>query len=484
MLIKFLFTDIKNNNEICKKVNDFDASSYDKVAEKFRKCIDTLKCTIPEIKNINRTSEKLMYGLFEYYVETDIRKYKVSLTVDTYKSDSYLSIVINSQKYNKEETDYDFILEEIKFGLKRAFEDSWENCFWMIDEQSEDLSRKVYKIINAVENKFRVFADLVLREEFGPKWFNTDEFKFAKNFYEKNSKKFINISQRYLGINDILISTTMETLIRCITTTDKDEKLGGKNRTLISRFSELFSNIKNPLDIIYDFKDVRNHIAHNKPIDYRAYIVILEKVCKMKKLLEEAEKKINAKNYSIQSEKNAQIEFDMRLAEYQKKMIDYSCGSVFGEYVYDVVIRNKDEIIQFFIERLNKIYNEVKQSVFRFGFNISSLNVSKDKILDKQKIFKIYTNRNGENKEYIFYVSFNSESDSSAYNIMHISLEDKERVFVKEDIEYDNGEIIEDYVNEYVELISECWYDIESEKEFVSKVNDWVYKLCTRSIVH
>lgn len=514
MVVKFLFTDIRNINDIYRNSNRIDSSSNKRAQRYFTSRMNTLKSNIKEIKNINILDDNIKYGSFTYNIICKTSIYKVLLTIDTHKSDSYLTIQIDSHKINEKEMDYDYLLEEIKFNLKSLFKKNWKNCFWIIDEQSEELSMKVYKRINRIENQFRAFVDLVFRYSLGAEWFNNPEFTFVIDSYKKSSSKFKNVSNNYKDINDILISTTIETLNKCINVNiykkdininsdqihrvielilndKKPQSLQSKMRDMLEIeynvwndiFAKYFSNDDKTFKVISEFIEIRNHIAHNKPIDYKPYQIMLEKIYAMENMLNKAEINFYTMIKSKETAKNNEIHFNMRFEEYQRRIIDAVGGGTCYDYPYSVAIRDKNDIIKLFFEKLHIVYNEIKQKLSTFEFNISDLTVSKDKVCHKQKIFKIFKEINKKNYQFEFYVSFDINADAGESSIMCLSIEDREEIILKKKIEYDNGEINEDYIRMNATKSSESFYDEPSQQEFISEVYSLISKLCSKSKV-
>lgn len=129
MVVKFLFTDIRNINDIYRNSNRIDSSSNKRAQRYFTSRMNTLKSNIKEIKNINILDDNIKYGSFTYNIICKTSIYKVLLTIDTHKSDSYLTIQIDSHKINEKEMDYDYLLEEIKFNLKSLFKKIGKTVF-------------------------------------------------------------------------------------------------------------------------------------------------------------------------------------------------------------------------------------------------------------------------------------------------------------------------------------------------------------------
>lgn len=293
-------------------------------------------------KEINYYKDK---GLF-FINKIDYRGEKYSLLYD-YEMIDNENIVILFHLYREEKNNdnYDEFLEKLKIDISdfwvdkiKTTEDNSEICFWLEDKQSQELSYKSYPIINKIENKLRFFIDKVMICNRGLSWNKIfkKEKSIVKNYenrisgYKKDIDSFNNINNFLLSIDALKLTEIM---------------YYEKENIWEKCFKNLFEYEWQDYCIKSNFKDeweelckYRNHIAHNKFIDYKSYNQIIYLSDKIEIEIDEAEK-----------------EFDRiledKFGEYIEEIYDMNYIEEYDEY-YDMNNYNK-------IEREQKIYKEV-----------------------------------------------------------------------------------------------------------------------------
>ena len=271
-----------------------------------------------------------------------------------------IQIDILIKSFNQENEKYDIDLENIKLNLKdfwikllKRYEKESNivsyKCFWIQDTQSLELSNKAYREINIIENYLRSFMSDVLSLELGVEWHNIMEktsfynkFSSRYNKYRKKIKSFANIDDFLLLIDSddlykimdykkkrVLVKEPNEELYSLleeiksqrnvkeyVSKTEKliekvEKKYIEKTKSIWDQFFSRFFDVKNvkhnrrieDVNIHSNFKmewqefcEFRNHIAHNKFIDYEFYKDLMSSIETIKNKIDEALKDFLSEN--------------------------------------------------------------------------------------------------------------------------------------------------------------------------------------------
>lgn len=168
---------------------------------------------------------------------------------------------------------------------------AWNRCIWVTDEQSEALCTMLYPMLFEAENEMRAFVNKVLIHYVGVNWIKKIGMEKYDLSHENLMGDFRRISPQYSGVDDTIISMTLEIMMEII----KKGKIYDENITLSSADWNVLNEKGNKsadavlgyikkkrkinidiwedifkqyfdfdLSIITDFIKNRNHVAHNK----------------------------------------------------------------------------------------------------------------------------------------------------------------------------------------------------------------------------
>ena len=93
--------------------------------------------------------------------------YTLSFAIDTYAHKiAHMEVTITAP-----DTDhYNLELEKLKIALKNRLLMDWQECTWLLDEQSTKLCKDSYEQAYIIENNLRAFASKVLIHFLGVSW--------------------------------------------------------------------------------------------------------------------------------------------------------------------------------------------------------------------------------------------------------------------------------------------------------------------------
>ncbi|PRS04909.1 hypothetical protein C6W22_17150 [Bacillus atrophaeus] len=315
-----------------------------------------------------------------YFVETEIY---------TYNNSKHLFLSIAPQFINQE---FDKDLSELKFIIKNSLRKDWEECIWLKDEQSSSFAKELYADIHELENQLRQFINIVMIRNFGLNWWDKyttrkikDKYKARFSSYKRVAQSYANVSDRLLSIdtddlleimtlkikkfapeNDHVVTNLLESLketgdISTVAAEYKKaiEKLRKECEVEIDLWDSLFAKYfpEGFIDEWSDFGKNRNHVAHNKLLDFNAYKTINKSIKAVATSLSSAEKKFNETSFSdeereiiqeIEEERKAELEmleFERMESEAGIRILDSSSiCEIFEENVSDYIESIRDSI--------------------------------------------------------------------------------------------------------------------------------------------
>ncbi|MCS0791557.1 hypothetical protein NX021_25940 [Cytobacillus firmus] len=317
------------------------------------------------------------------------RLYFIQTEVYTYNNSKQLFISIVPQVVDKE---FDKDLYDLKFHLKNTLRKEWEECIWLNDKQSSSYAKELYAEIHELENQLRQFINIVMIRNFGVHWWEKyttrkiqDKYKARFSSYKRVAQSYANVSDRLLSIdtddlldimthkinkfnpeNDYVVTNLLESLketgdISTVAAEYKKvvEKLRKEFVVETDLWDSLFGKYLSE-DFIKewdDFSKNRNHVAHNKLLDYNAYKTIKKNITTVTNLLSLAETKFKETSLSdeekeiileIEEERKAELEmleFERMESEAGIRILDSSSiCDIFEEKVSGYIEAIKDSI--------------------------------------------------------------------------------------------------------------------------------------------
>lgn len=182
--------------------------------------------------------------------------------------------------------------------------------------------------------------------------------------------------------------------------------------------------------IINIFIANRNHVAHNKLLDYMSKETMLSDTREFRRFIREAVIKFDEENCSEEVEETLQAIADQREYEQEARMeiIESESG---------VKIRSRKEILKLFQDTIDEIYTDAVNKVY-FDEGIEVLGECKlQDTVDEQLLFSI-TVRSG--KELEIYGVIDIDDSEGTASVMQIRVYNADENIVNGDIEYVNGE--------------------------------------------
>ena len=469
---------------------DVEIESICDAAEEY--CKDVMRKAISEIgmecewRYIGCTDR---IGHYEFKVSNSGTEYTVAFLQDTYEWSMQITVQIgyrdspkeheprfgfehsiikeckNSKEQNVLQSIYDVFLERLKLCIKNRMVRDWYKCVWISDNQSLWLSKEVYSEIYMAENELRAFVSKVMIENLGAEWHDKPEFSKLCASIELNAGNVKRNVPSFANIDVNLYTATLETLMdtvksdiytdvlstapeiqkiiksRIFATTQLDKMQSALDylRTQYTKKYNIWDEFFVPFIVepdrfeksLSDFIANRNHVAHNKLLDFSARDKMLCDTLQFRKFVKAAVKKFESENCSEEVEETLQVIEEQR--EYEREARLEIIESESG-----VTIRNRKEILELFLDVVHDIYN----SIYEYLYFDEEMGVEKISLLknstDEQLLFQITFGHSIILSIYGLIDIDESEGATSTLQISVIGVNDED--IATEIIEYVNGE--------------------------------------------
>ena len=414
-------------------------------------------------------------GHYEFEVTKNDTKYAVIFQQDTYEWNLQFTVQIGYKtsvdKEEKMQNEYDVFLEKLKLCIKNSLVGDWYKCVWISDTQSLWLSKKVYSEIYIAENELRSFVSKVMIGNFGVEWNNKPEFSKMNASIELNSNNVKRNIPDFANIDINLYTITLEGLMDTVKSdiysdtmaSDADIQKEIKKKifstTQLDKMQSALDFLRSQYTKKYNIWDKfflpfidepvafqkaltifianRNHVAHNKLLDLSAKNKMLCDTQKFREYVNNAVKKFDRENISMEIEETLQAIEDQH--EYEREVHLEIVESESG-----VKIRDRKEILEEFREVINNVFKDVYEKLyFSETININEESELQD-IDDEQLLFKISHGQSILMAVYGFVDIDDSEGTTSSLKITVIGKNDEN--VSKESFEYINGQA--EYNNE------------------------------------
>lgn len=475
--IEFKIIDIKDINKI-QHVEEVEDSTWgemvkveckDDVADEY--CKGVIQCAI-EAANIECESRYIgctdRIGHYEFEITKDDVQYAVILQQDTYEWNLQLTVQIGYKTpadKEKLQNVYDTFLEKLKLCIKNCVVGDWYKCVWISDTQSLWLAKEVYSEIYMAENELRAFVSKVMIENFGVEWYDKPEFSKMSASIELNANNVKRNVPNFANIDINLYTITLEGLMatvksdiysdsmasdaeiqkeikrRIFSTTQLDKMQATLDflRTKYTKKYNIWDKFFLPfIDEPVAFQKAlsifianRNHVAHNKLLDLSAKNKMLGDTQKFREYVNNAVKKFDKENLSMEIEETLQAIEDQR--EYEREAHLEIVESESG-----VKIRDKEDILKEFHEVVDNFFRVVYEKLY---FS-ESMDIDEESELqdtdDEQLLFKI---SHGQNVLLAVYGLVSIDASEGATSSLKITVVGKDDENVAEEhIEYINGQ--------------------------------------------
>lgn len=360
-------------------------------------------------------------GHHEFEVSGPVNKYIVIFQQDTYEWNVQLTVEIGyKNSCHKSEQSYDAFLEKLKLAIKNSMVRDWYKCVWISDSQSLWLSREVYSEIYMAENELRAFVSKVMIDNFGAEWHDRPEFSKLSASIELNADNVKRNVPNFANIDVNLYTVTLEGLMDTVQSDIYTDAMSSDSEVQKRIKSKIFSTtqldkMKSALDFLrnqytkkYNIWDKffipfidkpeefqtsltsfianRNHVAHNKLLDYSAKEKMLYDTHAFRGYIKEAVRKFDSENRSEEVEETLQAIEDQK--EYEREAHLEIVQSEAG-----ISIRDRKKILALFREVIRDIYRDIHEILyFNEVLDVNEINSLKDE-MDEQLLFTIFNGR-------------------------------------------------------------------------------------------
>lgn len=254
-------------------------------------------------------------------------EYRLSFAIDTFAHKvAHMEVTIQAPDSEK----YDQKLEKLKIALKNMLLPDWQECTWLLDEQSAKLCKEAYEQAYIIENKLRAFASKVLIHFLGVSWLRRAGLEKQAESVKNLRDKFTQRVPDFEDINTDFLSMTLETLVGImfdgivykddvVITRQEYEALQGicsnaKSASSVAEYVKARRTIEKNLwmdlfapyidapeafkSVTHNFIEDRNHVAHSKVLSWSAYKVMLRDFHELENLIRLADMKFDTEEAS------------------------------------------------------------------------------------------------------------------------------------------------------------------------------------------
>ena len=398
--------------------------------------------------------------------------YFLDIEMATYNKSKHLFVSIFPQKIIGE---FDKDLYTIKFLVKNSIRREWEECIWLLDEQSSNYANELYSDIHKVENKLRQFINIVMIRYFGINWWENYAPKKIKEKYQARQGAYKRVAEQYANVSDKLLSIDTDDLISIMT--HKIKRFKNENGSLVvklleslkevgdictvaAEYNRLVNELKKECEVEIDiwesifnkyfsdefikewddFSKNRNHVAHNKLLDTDAYRIIKNSIKVVNDAIDDAEIKFNESSLSDE-EKEMILELEaMREMESEMQKISRM------EEEAGIRILDADTIFEKFDERVTQFIEHIEDSIyFRGDLDTSSNSLNQDSTTNELLVIKSRLNENEMKVTATVFLDDNAGSES----YLKMKLIVNEEVYEECEMTYRNGEATLDPEHNY-----------------------------------
>ena len=522
MKIEFLFSEIKDIEKLYQidlidnPFGGAECHSYTYIGKEYLQ--NKLKTIEGNLPGLNEFIYQQCFGRIAnevFVVVVNDIYYELIFTIDTYQykkarmkvsieRPEKLDVAIFGNQVLADGEVYDNFLEQLKIAIKNAFKKDWAVCSWITDEQSEQLCSHLYPGIFKVENKIRAFANKILVHHIGKDWIK----QYGMEKYEESHKSLsVDFKRKvpcFADIDDTFISMTMETMMEVILKANiyEDEivlnqsdmaklhqeiAVGAanpllelmRNRRKVKTdiwndiFKQYFEDEESAKSNIKDFIKNRNHVAHNKLLNWSGYQVMKQNIEQLDSIIEKANQSFEE---SIPSEEqymtwNIGVEEEESEAARREWERDYLRLRISGET--GVEIREEEGIYELFSETLGELYNEFSD-IYYFDPQFDMSKKSDIAMAEEEQV--LFSIRSNAVKTAVVEVVANMtfDSDMDGDSLLYISCRRDGTEIFRTVLEYHNGSGMEDTFEGKIVLNSESYYDTEELDEFKDELKDYI----------
>lgn len=288
-----------------------------------------------------------------------------NFSLNTYDGVAQLIVFIEPQRV---EPNFNNELHRIKVLIKDTLLKQWEKCVWLYDEQSIYFAEILYGRMYRVENLLRSVISNIMVTHIGIEWWEKLAPLQLKETYQKRVRGYKSLTKDFKNVDDFLLAIDTDHLKNIMTHTTKEwtpsydseiesllerdnqadygrimgllkKQLKNKQNLWDTLFRNYFKgnpdfeeSISDTIDFLEawdEYCKYRNHIAHNKLLDFHAFELIKNNVNLVESLIIEADKRFQSSKVSDEQKREAHeliMEFEL-----EQRMYDAAGVKVYSE---------------------------------------------------------------------------------------------------------------------------------------------------------
>lgn len=420
-------------------------------------------------------------------IDKDNVKFDIIFEFETYRDISQLTVDIYSDNYSLNiDNAY---LENLKLYIKELIIKDWKKIVWLYDDDAYILSKDLYSRFYVTENSIRRFINEFMVKTFGSEWWELLSDQTIKDKYKARFKGYKTIVPGFNNVDDHLLSIDVGDLFKILTmkrlewspvySSDIEKLLVG---ITVGNEHKIAESLKKQLIVKEDFWDKyfmkyfdddfnkyfkefeanRNHVAHNKILDRKAYKSIRRSIDKIDEYMESALKRL----YSTQKPLE-QVEAERK--EYEELLIEAKQNDA------GVTIRNANNIIEEFRIVLEEKYSDIIEALrFREDIEIGELEFDENSY--SGTLFSAKSKVTNEQLDFRYAMDITDEE--GAESTLTITCE--QYPFGLVDLEYEQGFRVNiSYINGAVEYDDEQGYYMPTAYDDISEcdIDNYVDKM-------
>jgi len=458
--------------------------------------LDNIVNTLNDNKKIVKGCSAYEKSELSYKLKLDTvngNTYFFEIEMVTYNKSKHLFVSIFPQKFKDE---FDIDLYSVKFLLKDILRKDWEECIWLLDDQSSKYANELYLEIHNVENKLRQLISIIMIRHFGINWWENYAPKKIKDKYSARQGGYKRVAKLYANVSDKLLSIDTDDLIIIMTHKIKrfKEEAGtlvinlleslketGDLSTVAAEYKRFVSELRNECEIEIDiwteifnkyfdeefikawedFSKNRNHVAHNKLLDTDAYNIIKTSIKVVVDAIEDAEVKFN--ETSISDEEKAKILELEAMREYEIEMLEMSRM----EEESGVRILDTDSIFEKFDETVSEFIESIVDSVY-FRSDLDTSTVSLDQESSEEELLIIKSKINDSELKLIATIFLDDNPGRESSLNLKLIIDGKKSNECE--MTYYNGEAILDKEHNYYMPLKQNEFNEGNLGEFISNI--------------
>jgi len=392
---------------------------------------------------------KIGYDI-QYLVIFNFRAFSLSSDEETLIKQLQIEI------YSTEESSVqiDHALHDLKLAIKNEIRKDWEKCFWLQDKQASSISSSLYPVIHEAENSIRFLINDLMVKYYGIEWWDIIVPHQLKEKHSNRLSEYKQAAPSFIDVEEHLLLIDIDDLKEIITrqycywepqynneieailsgnAPNHGDSLYSKLKKQLKLKYDLWEDIfskylpENFLELLSRFSKNRNHVAHNKLLDYSAKQKINDSCKEITDAVNIAMRKVKETVIS-QEEAERSKRLLLEQQEKEKDLLHYHMETEAG-----IRIRDEKDIYDLFDENVSEFISNLEDSMyFRNDIRFECIDEEEDhKIRIDSKVINIDPLK--------IHIYFDINEDAGATSYINLHFESGSNSFLRQ-IEYINGD--------------------------------------------